>query len=172
MAVQVPLVSITGQNTRLDPADTIPVSAVPVMTATVGGGVPTPPNNTTTFLRGDGTFASPSSSSAFPVQLGLEIQPKGISYLHSQTSASTTWNIAHNLDNKYLVVEVIDSLDRVISPLNITFTDINNLVITFSTAITGKSVVVGNPTEPGDIVGVAPLFFSDGALVAVMDTFQ
>jgi hypothetical protein len=29
------------------------------MTATVGGLVPTPPNNTTTFLRGDGTFATP-----------------------------------------------------------------------------------------------------------------
>lgn len=34
-------------------------SDLPVMTATVGGGVPTPPNNTTTFLRGDGTFAAP-----------------------------------------------------------------------------------------------------------------
>lgn len=31
------------------------------MTATVGGLVPTPPNNTTTFLRGDGTFAAPVS---------------------------------------------------------------------------------------------------------------
>jgi len=31
------------------------------MTATVGGLVPTPPNNTTTFLRGDGTFAAPSA---------------------------------------------------------------------------------------------------------------
>ena len=32
------------------------------MTATVGGAVPTPPNNTTTFLRGDGTFATPAGS--------------------------------------------------------------------------------------------------------------
>lgn len=35
-------------------------SDLPVMTATVGGAVPTPPNNTTTFLRGDGTFAAPA----------------------------------------------------------------------------------------------------------------
>ena len=34
-------------------------SDLPTMTATVGGAVPTPPNNTTTFLRGDGTFAEP-----------------------------------------------------------------------------------------------------------------
>ena len=31
---------------------------LPAMSATVGGAVPTPPNNTTTFLRGDGTFAA------------------------------------------------------------------------------------------------------------------
>lgn len=37
-------------------------SDLPVMSATVGGAVPTPPNNTTTFLRGDGTFATPSGS--------------------------------------------------------------------------------------------------------------
>jgi hypothetical protein len=36
-------------------------SDLPVMTATVGGAVPTPPNNTTTFLRGDGTFAAPAA---------------------------------------------------------------------------------------------------------------
>lgn len=37
-------------------------SDLPVMSATVGGAVPTPPNNTTTFLRGDGTFAVPSGA--------------------------------------------------------------------------------------------------------------
>src|ERR1035437_1564488 len=37
-------------------------SDLPVMSATVGGAVPTPPNNTTTFLRGDGTFNTPASS--------------------------------------------------------------------------------------------------------------
>ena len=35
---------------------------LPTMTSTVGGGVPTPPNNTTTFLRGDGTFAAVTAS--------------------------------------------------------------------------------------------------------------
>jgi len=38
-------------------------SDLPAMTATVGGAVPTPPNNTTTFLRGDGTFAAPAGGS-------------------------------------------------------------------------------------------------------------
>jgi len=38
-------------------------SDLPAMSATVGGAVPTPPNNTTTFLRGDGTFAVPPGGS-------------------------------------------------------------------------------------------------------------
>jgi hypothetical protein len=37
---------------------------LPAMTATVGGAVPTPPNNTTTFLRGDGTFAAVNNTRA------------------------------------------------------------------------------------------------------------
>lgn len=37
-------------------------SDLPTMTATVGGAVPTPPNNTTTFLRWDWTFATPAGS--------------------------------------------------------------------------------------------------------------
>jgi hypothetical protein len=42
-------------------------SDLPTMTATVGGAVPTPPNNTTTFLRGDGTFATPAGSSGITI---------------------------------------------------------------------------------------------------------
>ncbi len=48
-----------GTNTALA---AIVAGDLPVMTATVGGAVPTPPNNTTTFLRGDGTFATPPNS--------------------------------------------------------------------------------------------------------------
>jgi len=49
--------TFTGVQTFSTP---IATGSVAAMTATVGGGVPTPPNNTTTFLRGDGTFAAPT----------------------------------------------------------------------------------------------------------------
>jgi len=49
--------TFTGVQTFSTP---IAAGSVATMTATVGGGVPTPPNNTTTFLRGDGTFATPA----------------------------------------------------------------------------------------------------------------
>jgi hypothetical protein len=57
--------TFTGIQTFSTP---IATASVATMTATVGGGVPTPPNNTTTFLRGDGTFAAPSTST-------VQIQP-------------------------------------------------------------------------------------------------
>jgi len=49
--------TIAGAKTFSTP---IATASVATMSATVGGGVPTPPNNTTTFLRGDGTFATPA----------------------------------------------------------------------------------------------------------------
>lgn len=44
-------------------------SGAPIMTASVGGLVPTPPNNTTTYLRGDGTFASITSGTVTSVSV-------------------------------------------------------------------------------------------------------
>lgn len=49
--------TFTGVQTFSTP---IATGSVATMTATVGGWVPTPPNNTTTFLRWDGTFATPT----------------------------------------------------------------------------------------------------------------
>lgn len=40
----------------------IAATSVATMTTTVGGGVPTPPNNTTDFLRGDGTWGVPTGT--------------------------------------------------------------------------------------------------------------
>lgn len=54
--------TFTGVQTFSTP---IATGSVATMTATVGGGVPTPPNNTTTFLRGDGTFATPTATVSF-----------------------------------------------------------------------------------------------------------
>jgi len=54
--------TFTGVQTFSTP---IATGSVATMTSTVGGGVPTPPNNTTTFLRGDGTFAVPASGGVF-----------------------------------------------------------------------------------------------------------
>ena len=51
------------------------------MTNVAGGLVPTPPNNTTTFLRGDGTFAAPAGGGSSQVKLS------------SQTLAFASWTL-------------------------------------------------------------------------------
>lgn len=53
--------TFTGVQTFSTP---IAAASVATMSATVGGGVPTPPNNTSTFLRGDGTFATPAGTTS------------------------------------------------------------------------------------------------------------
>ncbi len=85
--------TFTGVQTFSTP---IAATSVATMTATVGGGVPTPPNNTTTFLRGDGTFATPpsgSSSSAktiFPLPNGLWTDPSQSDAIIAKGMATNT----------------------------------------------------------------------------------
>src|ERR1035441_8799080 len=50
-----------GDTPNADPSVTRNGSAyMPVMTSTVGGAVPTPPNDNSKFLAGDGTFRTPA----------------------------------------------------------------------------------------------------------------
>lgn len=68
-------------------------------------------------------------------------------YTHTQSSASTTWNIMHSLGTTDLVysVYVQVGLDLVsIIPNNISFVDANNITITFSSPLIGKAVFIAN----------------------------
>jgi len=61
-----------------------------------------------------------------------------LSHQHVQGSSSASWVIAHSLGKQYPAVEVFDgSWNRVFG--DITFTDANNLTITFNTAFTGQA---------------------------------
>lgn len=69
----------------------------PAMSATVAGHVPTPPNNTTTFLRGDGTWAAPAGGGDlynFLTNPGFEAWQRGAGAF-TATSAYTAdrWQI-------------------------------------------------------------------------------
>ena len=81
--------TIAGAKTFSTP---IATASVATMSATVGGGVPTPPNNTTTFLRGDGTFAAPPGGSG-----------SGITRIVSVTSGSVTAAAVASTDYVFFV---------------------------------------------------------------------
>lgn len=58
-------------------------------------------------------------------------------YTHTQLSASATWTITHNL-NCFPSVAVVDSAGSV-QIGDISYTDVNSLVVTFSAAFGGKA---------------------------------
>jgi len=94
----------------------------------------------------------------------------GSGYLHTQSSALTTWNVAHSLGKKHCHVDVavlgsnINGTDFSITPDStiyynirgtydyptITFVDDNNLTITFPTAMAGKAIITYGETH-GDL---------------------
>jgi hypothetical protein len=60
----------------------------------------------------------------------------------NQTIAATTWSFAHNLNEKFPVINVYDSNDEIIIPQKIDAVDNNNILIYFSSARTGTAAAV------------------------------
>ena len=58
-------------------------------------------------------------------------------YIHVQNTPSATWAVPHNLGKKPSVV-IVDSADDVVYG-EITYTDDNNITLTFSGAFSGKA---------------------------------
>lgn len=74
---------------------------------------------------------------------GTEFVNRKFFHLHEQGSSASTWTVSHNLGQKYCNVTVIDSGDEVVIPQAIVFNSATQLTVTFSSAITGKVVVMG-----------------------------
>ena len=62
-------------------------------------------------------------------------------YLHSQSVASTTWTVNHNLEYDYPSVTIYDNTNKVIIPDEITRISNNQLTITFASAESGNAHV-------------------------------
>ena len=59
----------------------------------------------------------------------------GASYTHDQMTASTVWNVTHNL-NRHPSVVVVDSSGRVVEG-DVVYVDSNRVTITFTAAFAG-----------------------------------
>lgn len=69
-------------------------------------------------------------------------------YIHNQTSASTTWTVTHNLNTTIPLVQVYGTDNKVFTPDEITIVNNNQVTITVGTAVAGRAVVMY-----GDISG-------------------
>jgi hypothetical protein len=79
--------------------------------------------------------ATPTASISSGAGLGPSDIPALVSFRHTQSAASATWTIVHNL-NFFPNVTVIDSGGSMVEA-TITYTNNTSLTITFSSAISG-----------------------------------
>lgn len=68
-------------------------------------------------------------------------------YVHTQSSASLTWTVEHNLGTTDLIVQTYDSTGAMFIPDSIIATSANQVVVTVSESITGKVVINSIATE-------------------------
>jgi len=93
---------------------------------------------------GSGVTASADGPNKVTVNIPGGGGGAGGCYTHTQSSASTVWNVTHNLNDQYVVVEIIDTANisyagRYNYPA-IEFLTANTARITWDTAMEGKAV--------------------------------
>jgi hypothetical protein len=92
--------------------------------------------NTNTATSASYAFNSTSASYALTASYAIN-SGGGVGYNYIQTSSSNVWNITHNLNNQYPVVNVYNFDNTMILTMSISGSDINTTVITFSFNTTG-----------------------------------
>ena len=86
---------------------------------------------------GGGPFTPTSEILSTTIQAAIEEVRAKSKFVHTQTSAATTWSITHNL-KFYPNVSIVDSaLSHVIG--EVTYIDENNLTVSFTSAFSGKA---------------------------------
>jgi len=76
-------------------------------------------------------------------------------YKHEQSVAAVEWVVKHNLTSTHPIVQIYDENNQLIIPDSIRRIGLKEVQITFSTAITGKVVVLSGGDEiPADGIGI------------------
>lgn len=71
----------------------------------------------------------------------------GSAYYSESYSSSTTWNVNHNMNRKYVTVQCYDDSDNLVEPQSVNVVDEDNCTVTFGTATAGHIVVSGGSTQ-------------------------
>lgn len=65
------------------------------------------------------------------------------SFIHTQETASSTWNIAHNTNTENFTLTVFDDRNKIVVPDEVEVIDANNVTVTFAQFPTsGRAVLV------------------------------
>lgn len=63
-------------------------------------------------------------------------------YTHSQSAASTTWTIPHELNTTGIQVQVFDDSDKLIIPDDVIVSTANEAIVEFNVPVRGRAVVL------------------------------
>jgi len=88
-------------------------------------------------LKGKGNFIDISQTLANQIDFNVINIPTDANFVFTQSIPSISWNITHNLDKFCSVTVVSDSNQIMIG--DVTYTNLNSLIITFSAAFSGKA---------------------------------
>jgi hypothetical protein len=118
-------------------------SDLPQMSATVSGATPTPPNNTTTYLRGDGTFSDP-----YVARLVLS---GDVSTAANTTPVSLSLSFNYEVNSKY-VIEIY----AIVAPAAATtgcgfLIDVSSAVTYVATSHFNQLAITGTVSSGGSI---------------------
>ena len=123
--------------------------------------------STAGYIACYGGTANASAQSNVTISSGNIVVVNQSGYIHNQNSSSALWVVNHNLNQKYVDVQIVDSNDNVLDGRydfpQIHYVDNNSLTITFTYSLTGKAIITTAVTT-GNIVGniVATLPFAPG----------
>lgn len=97
-----------------------------------------PGSNATTYVNDVISITTPSGTASYGTPgTATEVVVPDLAYAHTQGTASATWTIVHNLDF-FPNVTVVDSGGTIVEG-EITYTNRNQVVLTFAAAFSGKA---------------------------------
>lgn len=106
-----------------------------------------------TFINANAVSLTFSSAESGYVVVEGESANSQTYYLHTQAVASTTWNVTHNLNTRYVAVTPSDTGNvSTIGEYNypiVSYNTANTLTLTWDTAVTGNVSVVGSNLMAG-----------------------
>jgi hypothetical protein len=141
-------------------------------------------NDTITFTKGDGStfpvtltsiatasYALNALSSSYAATASFISTLYSSNYTQSFTNQST-WVVIHNLDTRYVIVQVYDTAFDEVIPQNIDLTDDNTVTITFPTLESGTAVVtVGGALQNSGAVSSSYAFNATSASFALTASY-
>lgn len=97
-----------------------------------------PGSNSTTYVNDIISITTPSGTNNYGTPGAVtEVVVPDLAYVHNQNTASATWTVLHNLDF-FPNVTVQDSGGTIVEG-EITYTNRNQVVLTFAAAFSGKA---------------------------------